>query len=208
MVTHHTINVLSGFPDLQGSSPTVAFPLQIDFKENRDDLRLYTPPFAHRRVIDEALEFGSRSHYPHSWASVGKKPFLNFSLEFLARFSNRVPGHGFIGVGLRSQHFYAGYAHIVYVNHEGQITIAQPNEQPPNFYKDIILRPPTPIDLTSYHRFKIDFNETVLDIQIDEFHHVFQVDRMEKVLGSGLIRFQSHMSWMAIKQLAVSNVSP
>lgn len=208
MVRQHTINVLVGYPDLQGSSSTVAFPLQIVFNENRDDLRLYTPPFAHRRVVDGALEFGSRSHFPHSWASVGKKPFLNFSLEFSARFSNPVPGHGYIGVGLRSQHFYAGYAHIIYLNHEGQITIAHPTEQPPGFYEDIILRYPTPIDLTSYHHFKIDFNNTILDIQIDDFHHGLPVHQMKKILGPGLIRFQSHMSWMAIKQLTVSNVSP
>lgn len=204
MVKKHTINVLIGFPDLEGSRPILTFPLKINFKENRDDLRLYTPPFAHRRVIDESLEFGSRSHYPHSWASVGKRSFLNFSIEFSARFSNPVPGHGFIGVGLRSQHFYAGYGHIIYLNHEGQITIAQPTDQPPHFYEDVVLRSKTPIDLMSYHDFQIAFSESGLDIRIDDFHRILSVGDIKKVLGPGLIRFQSHMSWMVIRQLTVN----
>ena len=81
-----TRDVLIGFPDRQGSSPKISLPLDISFKDNRDDSRIYTPPFAHRRVIDGALEFGSFS-FTHSWASIGKERFRNFTLEFCTRFS-------------------------------------------------------------------------------------------------------------------------
>lgn len=208
LVQRHTVNVLVGFPDLQGSAPEITFPLEMGFKTNCDDLRLYTPPYSHRRVIDGAVEFGSRSHFPHSWASVGKTPLLNFALRFSARFSHRVDGSGSIGVGLRSQHYYANFGHIVYLNYQGQITIATPTEEPPNFYKDITLRPPTPIDLIAYHDFDILFNQSVLEMRIDDFHHIFQISELPKVFGPGLIRFQSHMSWMAIKNIVISNVSP
>lgn len=97
-IKKHVLNVLIAFPDLQGDSPKLTLPVHIDFKENRDDLRIFTPPLAHRRVINGALEFGSRTHFPHSWASVGKTPFLNFQIEFSARFSNPIPGAGYIGV--------------------------------------------------------------------------------------------------------------
>lgn len=203
VIRQHTINALIAFPDLQGDSPSLTFPIHISFQDNRDDLRIYTPPYAHRRVIAGALEFGSRSHFPHSWASIGKEQFLNFTLEFSARFSNPIPNAGYIGVGLRSQHFYANFAHILYLNHEGQITVTEPTEEPPNFYQDKILRGPSQIDLRAYHLFKIVLNESVLDVEVDDFHRAIPVTEMRKVLGAGLIRFQSHMSWMVIREVMV-----
>lgn len=199
-----TRDVLIGFPDGQGSSPNIQSPLEIDFKDNHDDLKIYTPPFAHRRVIDGALEFGSLGFFAQSWASVGKEKFLNFALEFLARFSNPLPDAAYIGVGLRSQHYYANFAHILYLKRDGSIVITEPNEDPPLFYKDNVLRQATPIDLTAYHHFRVVFNESVLSVKVDDFSHTFQVAQMKKVLGPGLIRFQAHKSWMAINQVKVT----
>ncbi len=199
------MDVLIGYPDQQGSSPKITLPLEIQFKNNQDDLRICTPPFAHRRVLHEELEFGSLWFYSHSWASIGKENFLNFMLEFSARFSNLRPDAGYIGVGLRSQHYFANFAHILYLNRDGSIVLTEPNEEPPQFYTDIPLRPATSIDLTAQHQFKITFNESVLSVQIDDFSRTFQVATMKKVFGPGLIRFQSHSSWMAISQVKVTN---
>lgn len=198
-----TRTVLIAYPDLQGMAPAIQLPLEIDFKSNRDDLRIYTPPFAHRRVVDEALEFGSLYYFSHSWASIGKEQFLNFELEFWARFSNPVPNAGYIGVGLRSQHFWANFAHILYLNRDGSIVITEPNEQPPTFYRDNQLRPATPIDLLAYHHFRVIFNESALAVQVDDFSQTFQVSQMSKVFGPGLIRFQSHQTWIAVSRVKV-----
>ena len=203
-----TQDALIGFPDRQGNSPSIQLPLEIDFKDNQDDFRIYTPPFAHRRVIEGALEFGSSGSFPHSWASIGKEMFLNFSLEFSARFSNPLGENPFIGVGLRSQHYYANYAHMLYLGRKGIIVVTEPNEDPPNFYKDNIIRQDTQIDLSAYHLFRVVFNESILSIQLDDFAHTFQVAEMKKVFGPGLIRFQSSKTWMAINQLKVTNGNP
>ena len=204
-VARLTMDVLIGFPDRQGSSPSTLLPLEIDFKDNQDDLRIYTPPFAHRRVIDGALEFGSRGFFAHSWASIGKESFLNFTLEFSARFSNSLPHPAYIGVGLRSQHYYANFAHILYLNRDGSIVITEPNEETPNFYEDTVLRQTTPIDLVADHRFRVVFNESILSVEVDDFSHTLQVPQMKKVFGPGLIRFQAARSWMAIKHVKVTN---
>jgi hypothetical protein len=200
-----TQNAIISFPDSEGTVPEITTPLHLSFSENRDDARIYTPPFAHRRVIDSALEFGSRTHFSYSWASVGKRKFKNFCLEFVAQFKNRVDQHGYIGVGLRSQHYYAQYAHILYLDWKGQIVIANPNEDAAkNFYSDRVLRPETAIDLQTDHHFRVLFNESVIEVQVDDFvAPSIKVASMEKVFGEGLIRFQSHMCWMAIKELTV-----
>src|SRR4030067_1073022 len=51
-------NVIISYPDGQGEAELITLPLNISFDSNVDDLRIYTPPFAHRRVIDRGLEFG------------------------------------------------------------------------------------------------------------------------------------------------------
>lgn len=199
-----TEDVLIAFPDGQGSSPVITLPLDINFQNNRDDLRIYTPPYAHRRVTKERLEFGSSTHFSHSWASVGKEKFYCFQLEFIARFSNPNPISAYIGVGLRSQHYYANFAHFIYLTRDGRIWITEPNEEPPNFYEGKDLRPAKPIDLDADHYFRIVFSQSNLNLQVDDFSESFEVAKMKKVFGSGLIRFQPYRSWMAIKEVKVA----
>ena len=128
---------------------------------------------------------------------------MNFELEFVAQFRNPIPGAGYIGVGVRSQHYYANFAHILYLNHDGTIIITEPNEEPPLFYKDRELRKALQIDLLSDHTFKLTFSERTLSIQVDDFKESFQVADMKKVFGQGLIRFQSHSTWMGLKEIKV-----
>lgn len=199
-----TTDALIAFPDREGSSPKIVLPLELDFRDNADDLRIYTPPFAHRRVVNGYLEFGSREFFSHSWASVGKEKFLNFTLEFICRSVNPKPDASYIGVGMRSMHFYANFAHILYLNHNGRIIVTQPNEEPPNFYKDLVLRPPMTANLEEDHHFQVTFNEKELSIQVDGFNRTFQVGEMKKVFGPGLIRFQSYGCWMGIKKIKVA----
>lgn len=200
-----TENVVIAFPDQQGNSPKIELPFQIDFKDNRDDLRIYTPPFAHRRVINKSLEFGSLFSFPFSWASIGKDQFLNFQLEFSARFVNPLEEDSWIGIGLRSQNYYANYAHIFYLRKDGSIVITEPNEEPPKFYEDIVLREPTKINTDVFYNFQISFDESKLDVQIDDFHpKPFDVKKLKKDLGPGLLRIQASKSWMAIKHIKLS----
>jgi hypothetical protein len=196
-------DAMIAFPDEQGEVPMIQFPLEISFQNNRDDLRVFTPAFAHRRVIGQMLEFGSIHAFPYSWASIGKEQFLNFSIELFARFSNPLDDSSYIGVGFRSQHYYANYAHILYLKRDGTIIITEPNEISPTFYADNTIRGPTPIDKEGIHRFAVAFDESRMKIGVDEFVKIFPVRDMKKVFGPGLIRFQSSRSWMALERILV-----
>lgn len=197
--------MIVAFPDKQGKCPKIELPLQIDFDDNRDDLRIYTPPFAHRRITNKSLEFGSLFFFPFSWASISKEQLLNFKIEFSARFVNPLKEDSWIGIGMRSQNYYANYAHIFYLRKDGSIVITEPNEEPPKFYEDKVLREPTKINTDVFCTFQILFNESILDVQIDDFHpEPFDVKKLKKVFGPGLLRFQSSNSWMAIKHIKLS----
>jgi len=201
-------DVLVRFPDRQGSAPEFEPPLAVDFGDNRDSPILYTPPYAHRRVVDGRLEFGSTWSFAHSWASVGKKAFDNFDLNFTARAVNPTadPGGSYIGVGVRSQHFWANYGHVFYLNSAGAVIITEPDEQPPQFYTDNELRSATPTDLTADHDFRVRWDPVFLTVEVDDFQHRFAIAEMKKTLGPGLIRLQSFRTWMSISHLRVDPV--
>ena len=198
-----TVDALISFPDCEGDTPKIITPLELDFKGNRDNNIIYTPPFAHRRIVNDKLEFGSILVFSHSWASIGKEKYKNFNLEFEAEFSNIgiEKKYSFIGVGLRSQHFFANYAHIFYLKADGGIIITEPDENPPNFYSDNTLRTATPLDLNKSYKFKVMFNEEKLCLEVDGFMREFEVAKMKKVFKDGLIRFQSYGCWMLIKYI-------
>jgi len=198
-----TFGAMSAFPDAQGVPSPVRMPLKMDFREGHDDLRLYTPPFAHRRLLNDALEFGSLSFFSHSWASLGKGSFLNLDLRFTARFANPHPD-AYIGVGLRSQHFFANFGHIIYLKQDGAIVMTRPDETPPNFYTDLMLRQATKIDVVRDHVFQIRFDRKTLRVKVDDFEATFQVAKMPKVFGPGLIRFQCFRCWMALVEVTLS----
>ncbi len=205
-IGHFVHNAMIGFPDSHGDPARLTLPLHVEFQGGHDDGRIYTPPFAHRRVLNDALEFGSRTHFSHSWASVGKYPFSTFSLRFRARFSNPLEG-AWMGVGLRSQHFFANFAHLLYLRCDGAVVITEPNEQPQDLYTDVLLRPPTHIDLAAEHVFSVNFASQVLTAEIDDFKTSIELAMMPKVFGSGLIRLQSWKSWMALSEIDVESLS-
>jgi hypothetical protein len=183
----------------------ISFPANIDFQGNNDDIRIFTPPLAHRRVIDGALEFGSLVSFPHSWASLGNIRILCFDLEFEAAFRNTM-NDGWMGVGFRSQSYFANFEHLFYLKQNGAILLTQPDETAPNFYTDKLLRAPVLIDQIGFHSFHVRFTPDTLLLSIDNFSISLDVMKLPKVLGPGLIRFQSCLSWMTIKKIRASTI--
>jgi hypothetical protein len=199
-------NSFIAFPDSIIESEPIYFPAEINFQGNNDDSRIYTPPFSHRRIFDSSLEFGSLYTFTESWASLGNTHIQCFNLEFDGSFSNSIDDGAWIGVGLRSQHPFANFGHILYLKLNGAIIITEPNEIPPDFYSDKVLRNPTPIDSLIFHHFLIQFSQDKLKLSIDDFFAQKEIADFPKVFGNGLIRFQSWLSWMKIRNLKVSSI--
>jgi hypothetical protein len=92
---------------------------------------------------------------------------------------------------------------MFYLKSDGGIVLVEPNEVPPTFYSDKILRMPSSIDLTASHEFHVQFDEKNLTVGVDDFSSSIDVATMPKVFGSGLIRFQSSLSWMSLISLDI-----
>jgi hypothetical protein len=201
--------VFIAFPDRATvESPTIPPVFQMSFAEGQDNLAIITAPFAHRRVINGLLEFGSLWMFPHSWATIGKNHFHEFELEFTATFRNTSPNRNcWVGVGLRSQHYYAQFSHLLYLKCDGSVVITEPNEEPPDFYVDNYLRGPTAVDPSADHRFWISFNATTLGVRVDDLSREFRLAEMRKVLPPGLIRFQASGAWMGLRSFTLRTAS-
>ena len=197
---------LMQFPSEGGHRSPISFPCSIHFDGNHDDLRIYTPPLAHRRVVQGALEFGSLSFYPQSWASLGNEQVLNCDIAFDAKFRYQQASTSWVGIALRSQSFWANYSHLLYLKVDGSIVVTQPDESKPNLYSDVQLRKPRRIDPQAFHHFHMRFSESTLRVQIDDFSRTIRVARMPKVLGAGLVRFQSAGTWMVLKNIRARRV--
>jgi hypothetical protein len=109
---------------------------------------------------------------------------------------------------VRSQHYYANFAHILYLNFHGRITITEPDDNSPKLYEDNGLRGPTAIDPSADHHFSMTFDRSVLQVAVDDFKAVFPVADMKKALGPGLIRFQAFRAWMGLRVVKLKNLSP
>ena len=192
---------LISFPDGLLDKPDIQFPLDLDFVSGRDDPRICTPPFAHRRVIGGYLEFGSLFSYAHSWASIGKERIKFFKLEFDAKFSNPSSPAPKIGIAVRSHHYFANYGHNISLMGDGSIWITKPNEIPEAFYEDEKLRDATPLDLKNTFHFTVEWSETSYSFSLDDFSYSIALSDMKKQFDAGLIRFQSARSWMAISSI-------
>lgn len=92
---------------------------------------------------------------------------------------------------------------MFYLRCDGGIILVEPNEIPPALYSDKILRMPTSIDLTANHQFHVHFDEKNLTVGVDDFSSSRDVATMPKVFPSGLIRFQSSLSWMSLISLDI-----
>lgn len=201
-----TADALVAFPDDQIRAEPVALPADITFGAGRDDLRIYTPPFAHRRVVGDSLEFGSLVFFGQSWASLGDLQVLTFQLQFEAAFRQPVDPGAWIGVGLRSQHYWANFSHLLYLKRDGSVVVTEPNEQPPEFYSDRQLRAPCSIASDDFHKFEVKFGLDRLGLSVDDFATAIDVSSMPKQLGPGIIRFQSSLCWIAVRSIHVAAI--
>jgi hypothetical protein len=199
--------VLIAWPDEQGSTPSIKLPLEIDFRGNFDDKRIYTPPFAHRAIFDENLQFGSITLFDHSWATIGKEKFDNFVINFQAKFVRPSQDDPKIGIGIRSQSCYASFGHNFYLKRDGSIWINQPDDNIPNFsYDRQICEKDSDFKMEYFHNFKISIDNEKIVFELDDFSSMFLLSEMEKVLGPGLIRFYSVRSLMAIKNIKLTGI--
>lgn len=185
------------------------FPLEISLPQKGDPIDLLSPPMLHRRLVTDGLEFGSLYIFRNSWLTVGDQDHSLVKIEADIRFSDRTPNlgpaDGWIGIALRSQHFFANYSHLVYVRPNGVVWHTEPQSE--SSYRDREIGPLQDFDLSQFVKFKLEFATDNFDISVNNVHKTIDLKFVPHVRHAGKIRLQTHQCRAVIKYVKVELIN-
>jgi len=171
-----------------------SFPFKIDLSQEGDSIDLLSPPMLHRRTVADGLEFGSLYIFRHSWLTVGDGDHDQVNLEATMRFSDRAPNlglsDGWIGIALRSQHFFANYSHLVYVRPDGTVWHTEPLDE--SQYRDVQIGSLKGFNLSEFVTFHLNFGTDTFLISVNGISKTIDLKKAPHVRHAGKIRFQTY----------------
>lgn len=108
------IDVVATYPFQEPLIRSVTLPFFADLTDGRDARELYTESIAHRRMVDDYLEFGSLLNYRHSWMSLGNLKVPNVRVQARMKMTRANPEQdNFMGVMVRGSSYYSNLGILV-----------------------------------------------------------------------------------------------
>jgi len=196
---------LAPAPYLPKSESPVELPLTLKLTEPKSCERLLSPANSHRRISNDGLEFGSFL-YRYSWLTFGLDEFANIRVKAKMRFTKLIPGtksNGeWMGIMLRSQHFYANYGHLIYIVADGTVRYTLPVDG--GTFQEIIVGQIQGFDhLNNWVDFDLRFDESSLSGSINSEKFEIPTIDMPFRYNAGLVRFQTYYARACIKTMYV-----
>lgn len=205
-LSQSVLMALSNAPAYDALSTPSGLPLNADYSAGADVDWLVSPPGAHRRIKDNALEFGSFFVFRNSWLSIANLSLDNFELTAEMRFSEYRSPEGWIGISLRNQSYFANYGHLFYLTADGRVMRTEPKDDRGN-YEDILVGNISGFVLDDTpHRFYARVTDGEFVFEIDDVSTTVPVPDMPFVFSSGRVLFQTHRLRGAILNASVSRV--
>jgi hypothetical protein len=124
-------------------------------------------------------------------------------MKFTELNPNLSNGDGWIGISIRSQHFYANFGHLVYIKSDGSLVYARPSDDKGN-YDDIELGRVRDFDISQWVTFQIRFDDNILRISIGGISKEFTISDKNEVpfcYNAGMVRFQTYKSKACIQSI-------
>jgi hypothetical protein len=198
---------LTPAPYVPQDMPAIELPLHLQLMRSKNCTYLLSPSNSHRRLLSDGLEFGSFYVYRYSWLTIGQEHFSNVSVRARMRFTALKPdidiGKGWIGIMLRSQHFFAEGGHLIYVVSDGTVRLTQPINEFNKEQTDLFLGQIQEFKLHDWIYFDILFDEHALSGSVGGVEFNIHVTDMPFNYNAGLIRFQTYLSRACINNLQV-----
>ena len=198
---------LTSAPYIPYKFDEVLLPVTIDYKNPESFSKLLGPPNLHRRKTNEGLEFGSFFYYQYSWLTLGKENYSNIhittKMKFVEPDSIFSNDQGWIGLSLRSQHYYANFTHLFYVKTDGSVVYARPLDDNGR-YENLDLGKFSDFNKNQWINFDIKFDEYSLDISICDVTKKFIIANKEHMpfcYHSGMVRFQTNRARACIQSI-------
>jgi len=209
---HALIHALTPAPYTPPSFDEPVPPIKLDLTSRDDHQVLLSPSVALRRQLSDGIEFGSWYVFRNSWLTVGQASYRNIHIEAELKFTelapNVSPGDAWIGIMLRSNHFFADYGHLIYVRDDGKVMHTVPLNE---YLKDTNdppignltpFTPSTPIWLS----FDLRFDEVALAGNVNGVSVNLPVAKMPYTYNAGLIRVQTFRARACLRRLSVEGV--
>jgi hypothetical protein len=195
---------LTPAPYVPRDMPAVEPPLNLQLTEPTDCARLLSPSNSHRRLLSDGLEFYV---FRYSWLTLGLEQFASVRVQAEMRFAELRPsaavGQGWIGIMLRSQHFFANWGHLIYVVSDGTVRRTQPIDEFNKEDEEPSLGQIQGFSLTDWVNFDLRFDEYALSGSVGGVVFNIPVTDMPYRYNAGLIRFQTHIARAWIRTLQV-----
>lgn len=170
--------------------------------------RLLAPSNAHRRQIDDGVEFGSFYLFRYSWLLAGLQEHGAVSVKSKIRFTELRPGaqlrEGWLGIMLRSHHFFAENGHLVYVTSDGQVLHTCPVDELGKSEDDPLLGQIDDFALESWVLFDLTFDDMGLRGSVGGVDFRIPVASMPFVYNAGKVRLQTHKARACVNWIEVS----
>jgi hypothetical protein len=204
---HALLFALASAPHIPRSTPVVEPPLDLNFDSSDSCACLLGPSNAHRRLLSDGLEFGSLYVFRYSWLTLGNLQFSTVHVRSEMRFSELRPGlalgEGWIGIMLRSQHFFAHCGHLIYVKSDGSVRCTQPIDELATPTEDPVLGKIEGFQLDSWVTFDLRFDDRSLSGNVNGVEFYMKVSEMPYTYHAGFLRFQTHCARATIRTLRV-----
>jgi hypothetical protein len=198
---------LTPAPYVPQDMPALELPLHLQLTRPKSCRHLLSPSNSHRRLLSDGLEFGSFYVYRYSWLTIGQEHFSDVRVRARMRFTALKPdidiGEGWIGIMLRSQHFFAEGGHLLYVLSDGTVRLTQPINEFNKEQIDPCLGQIQEFKLHDWIYFDILFDEHALSGSVGDVDFNIHVTDMPFNYNAGLIRFQTYLSRACINNLQV-----
>jgi hypothetical protein len=184
-------------------------PLDLNVPAGPDPSALVSPGVLHRRMLPDGLEFGSFYVFRNSWLTIGRAEHRGVHVKLEMRFNARVPdadpGSGWIGISLRSRHFFANYGHLVYVRPDGRVMhtvpIDESNKEPQD--PEVGTLPGFGVEPSPWVEFDLYFDDASLRGSIGGISLDLPVPQMPHVYNAGLLRIQTYRARACVRRVFV-----
>lgn len=195
---------LTSAPFVHSSMKTELKHLISDFSTGKDVEWLVGPSLTHRRVTPEYLEFGSLFVFRNSWLSVDMHSISKFKITAEMKFTQLRGVFGWIGITIRSQHFFANYGHLLYLTSTGDVCRTVP-ENDLGVYHDEKIGNFDNFNPSShqFYKFCIEADQNSLSMYINGVGDSFSFSEMPYVYPSGRILFQTYNARVGIKTIDI-----
>lgn len=198
---------LAPAPYIPQSSTVIDLPVLLDPINAKNSIHLIGPSNSHRRILSDGLEFGSFYAFQYSWLTLGMRQFGNIKAKAKLRFSQIKQANKardvWMGISIRSQHFFSDWSHLIYVSGEGVVRHTQPIDEFHKLQTDPYLGNINNFKIEDPVTFDLVFDEDYFKGSVGNIPFEIRTSQMPFKYTAGFFRFQTYMARCCIENVSI-----